>query len=399
MDKLSLVQLFDERFGAIPAPVVIRAPGRVNLIGEHTDYNGGYVLPFAIDRTTEMAVSPRDDLNIRVYAEAFDEELDLKLPLARTSLTGGWGDYLVGVLIELSRFGKLPYGFDGVITGDIPIGAGLSSSAALEVALAVGVTHLYGIGIDGLGLVKLCQRVENDFVGTSCGIMDQYASYFGREGNALLLDTLALAHRYIPLRLRGMSLLIVDSRVQRILGTSGYNERRRECERALELVQARLPGRELTSLSGLSRMDLPYVSSFLPSEISARVRHVVNENARVLAAVEALEKNDLPTLGRLLFASHASLRDLFEVSTPELDFLVDWAGENGALGARLVGGGFGGVTLHLVEDDDKEKYKGGITQAYRERFGLEASTIEVRLGPGASVLNYPAKDSPDRPRG
>ncbi|MEA3311901.1 MAG: galactokinase, partial [candidate division WOR-3 bacterium] len=318
-------QLLIDRFESGEAPIVTRAPGRVNLIGEHTDYNGGYVLPFAIDRTTELALRPRDDLKIRVYANAFRDEFRAKLPLARASLTGGWGDYLIGVLIELSRFGKLPYGFDGAITGNVPMGAGLSSSAALEIALAVGLTRLYKIEIDELELVKLCQRVENEFIGTKCGIMDQYASYFGREGNALLLDTSALVHRYIPLCLRGTSLFIVDSRVQRTLGTSGYNERRRECEQALEVIQTRFPERKLTSLSGLSQSDLPHVSSFLPPEIFARVRHVVGENARVLAAVEALEKNDHPTMGRLLFASHASLRDLFEVSTPELDFLVDWA--------------------------------------------------------------------------
>ena len=381
------VRLLTERFGTDEAAVVARAPGRINLIGEHTDYNGGYVLPFAIDRVTEIAVRPRADRRIRIYADAFGAEVELELPMGEIAPVGGWQDYPIGILAELARDNTIEFGFDGAISGNVPQGAGLSSSAALEVAAAVAFSRLYGIKLSGLELVRLCQRVENEFVGTRCGIMDQYVSYFGRAGAAILLNTHTMDHRYVPLHLSGVSLLAVDSRVNRSLGASGYNARRQECEQALTLVRSAFPGRKISSLSDLTLDDLDRISGVLPPSIFARVRHVVTENARVLAAVEALEQGDNHALGDLLFASHASLRDLFEVSTPELDFLVDWGKKHGALGARLVGGGFGGVVLHLIPNEIKQDYIDGIVRAYRERFGTEPAVFEVRPGPGAAELN------------
>lgn len=387
MERTKSARLLVERFGEGPPPVVARAPGRVNLIGEHTDYNGGYVLPFAIDRVTEVALRLRDDGKIRVFAEKTNAECTLTLPASQFRPTGGWEDYLKGILVFLSRMGRIEHGFDGAIAGDVPLGAGLSSSASLEIALAIGVSRAYKIDLPDLELVKCCQRAENEFVGTSCGIMDQYASFFGREGSAVLLDTSSFTHRYIPLRLHGMSLLIIDSRVRRTLATSGYNARRKECERALALIQKAFPDWEISSLSDLIEDELNRFSSILPPPLFARVRHVVTENARVLAAVEALERDDHRTLGELLFASHDSLRALFQVSTPELDFLVDWGREHGALGARLVGGGFGGVTLHLVPDGIKADYVAGIVDAYRARFNANPEVIEVHPGPGAKESN------------
>jgi len=387
MERGISARLLVEHFGEGPPPVVVRAPGRVNLIGEHTDYNGGCVLPFAIDRVTEVALRPREDEKIRVFAERTDAECTLALPASQFRPTGGWEDYLKGILAFLSQRGRLEHGFDGAVAGDVPLGAGLSSSASLEIAMAIGVSRVYKIELPDLELVKGCQWAENEFVGTSCGIMDQYASFFGRAGTAILLDTSSLSHRYIPLRLHGISLIIIDSRVRRTLATSGYNTRRKECEQALILVQKALPDRKIASLSALTEDDLERVASILPPPLLARARHVIGENARVLAAVEALERDDHRALGALLFSSHASLRDLFQVSTPELDFLVDWGREHGALGARLVGGGFGGVTLHLVPDEIKADYIAGIVDAYRARFAVDPEVIEVRPGPGAKELN------------
>ena len=380
-------RLLREQFGPGAPPLLSRAPGRINLIGEHTDYNGGYVLPFAIDRVTEIAVRPRADRRIRIYADAFRAGVELELPMEGIAPAGSWQDYPIGILAELSHYKDLEFGFDGAISGDVPQGAGLSSSAALEVAAAIAFSRLYGVNLSGLELVRLCQRVENEFVGTRCGIMDQYVSYFGRTGAAILLNTHTMEHRYVPLHLSGVSLLAVDSRVNRSLGTSGYNARRQECEQALTLVRSAFPERNIASLSDLTIGDLDRISAVLSPSIFARVRHVVSENARVLAAVEALEQDDYRRLGELLFASHASLRDLFEVSTPELDFLVDWGREHGALGARLVGGGFGGVVLHLVPDEIKQGYIDGIVAAYRARFRIDPEVIEVRPGPGAEELN------------
>ncbi len=380
-------KLLAERFGEGPLPIVARAPGRINLIGEHTDYNGGYVLPFAVDRTTAVAVRRRADRRIRLYADAFRAEAELELPLENPAPVGDWRDYPVGILLELARRRRLEFGFEAAISGDVPLGAGMSSSAALEVAFAVALSRLYRIELPGIELVRLCQRAENEFVGTQCGIMDQYVAYFGRAEAAVLLNTHTMERRYVPLRFSGVSLLAIDSRVRRELGTSGYNTRREECRQALALIRKEFPDRRIASLSDLTADDLARVSSLLPTSLLARVRHVVGENARVLGAVAALERDDHRALGDLLFAPHASPRDLYAVSTPELDFLVDWGREHGALGARLVGGGFGGVTLHMVPDERKADYIAGIAAAYRDRFGIAPEVIEVRPGPGAEELN------------
>ena len=377
------IVLLEERFGPGKEVIVARAPGRVNLIGEHTDYNGGYVLPFAIDRFTSIAVRAREDMRVRIYASAFDEAFEATLPLDSPSPTGTWRDYPIGILLELRKHANLPFGFDAVISGNVPLGAGLSSSASLEVALALSLSHLYDIELEDLELVKLCQHAENEFVGTQSGIMDQYASLLARDRSAILLNTTSLEHRSIPLELGGTTLLVVNSGVQRELASSGYNERRRECQEALRLLREALPERELRSLSDLSLDDLHQLEHTIPEALIMRARHVVEENARVLEMVSALEDGDMRSAGRLLFSSHASLRDLFQVSTKELDFLVDWGREHGALGARLVGGGFGGATLHLIPRDHAAEYAEKIEAAYHKRFGLNATTIEVRPSPGA----------------
>ena len=256
----------------------------------------------------------------------------------------------MGILRELSAHTDFPHGFEAAIVGNVPLGAGLSSSASLEVALAVGLARLYGVEIDGLEVVRLCQRAESGFVGMPCGIMDQYVVYFAEPDRALLLDTRTLEHRSVPLELPGVAFLVIDSAVRRALSSSGYAERRRECEEATRWLTERFPEREITSLRDVDEGMLEAVSSKMPERLWRRAKHVVEENARVLVAASALENGDAETVGRLLSASHRSLRDLFEVSTPELDFLVDWGLAHGALGARLVGGGFGGVTLHLVPE-------------------------------------------------
>jgi len=376
-------ELLRERFGRGPELIVARAPGRVNLIGEHTDYNEGYVLPFAIDRYTEVAVRPRTDRVVRVYSAAVDETLSMELPLRNPKPQGRWSDYLVGILQGFSELRPFPHGFDAAIWGNVPLGAGLSSSASLEVAFAVALVQLYGLELDGLELVRLCQRAEAGFVGMPCGIMDQYTAYFGEAGHALFLDTRALEHRAVPLDLEGMALVVVDSSVRRALAGSGYALRRRECEEAARWLSRRFPGRGIRTLRDVDGAMLEMVQGEMPGTLWRRARHVVEENARVLATVDALEKGDSDEVGRLLTVSHASLRDLFEVSIPEIDFLVDWGLEHGAAGARLVGGGFGGVTLHLVAAELREKYAAEIKKAYWERFRIEAKAVEVRPGSGA----------------
>lgn len=377
-------QLLVEYYGPGEASIVTGAPGRVNLIGEHTDYNGGYVLPFAIDRFTEAVLRPRRDRKVRVYSTAFQEETEFELPLRDPAPAGRWDDYLKGILVELAHCnGGLSFGFDGVIQGNLPIGVGFSSSASMEIALALGLSRLYEIELEDLALIELCQRAENEFVGANCGIMDQYVSLLAREGNALLLDVASLQHRYVPLALEGISFLAIDSGIRRALTNSGYNKRRQECQQALRWLQRSLRDRRIIFLRDLEHEELKKLKDTMPSPLWQRAMHVITENERVLQTVAALERDDAPEVGRLLSASHASLRDLFEVSTPGLDFLVDWAADHGALGARLVGGGFGGATLHLVPAEVRTKYTTGICRAYERNFGLKISVLEVHPGPGA----------------
>lgn len=381
MDSRALLR---ERFGPGADPVVARAPGRVNIIGEHTDYNGGYVLPFAIDRYTEVALRPREGRTARVYSAAFAAAVSFELDPDGFERSGRWEDYIKGIVRELFHHGELRHGFDAAIAGNVPVGAGLSSSASLEVAFALGLSRLYGIELAGLELVTLCQRAEQGFVGTDCGIMDQYVAFYGEEGAAILLDTSSLAHRCIPLSIPGTTFLVVDSGVRRALARSGYNDRRRERAEALAWLRKAL-GRELNTLSEVTPEELVEVKGDMPPVLWRRAMHVAEENRRVLRAATALERGDPRGLGALLFSSHASLRDLFEVSTPELDFLVEWAADHGALGARLIGGGFGGATLHLVPGEAVEAYVAELSWAYRRRTSAEPRIFTVRPGPGAGV--------------
>jgi galactokinase len=289
-------------------------------------------------------------------------------------------------LREFSKLGPFPHGFDAVIVSDVPIGSGLSSSASLEVAFAVGLGQLYGFEIEGLELVKLCQRAENDFVGMPCGIMDQYIAYFAEPAKALLLDTRSLRARPVPLNLKDVRLLIIDSGVRRALASSGYAARRKECEEATHWLACAFPEKNIRALRNVEREMLDKVRERMPAVLWKRALHVVEENARVLAAVEALYKDDFKTLGELLYASHVSLRDFFEVSIPEIDFLVEWGVNHGALGARLMGGGFGGATIHLIPAGIRDTYVKEISQAYTQTFGKQPRILEVSPAPGAKMV-------------
>lgn len=385
MRNFPAVRLIEEKIGPGPEPIVVRAPGRVNIIGEHTDYNEGYVLPFAIDRFTEVAIRPRRDSKVVVYSHSFDDVLCTELstpPLPAQS----WQDYIVGILWECSKIFVLNHGFEAAIWSNVPVGAGLSSSAALEVAFALALLRLYTVDVPGLELVKLCQRAERDFVGMPCGIMDQYVAYFAKAGTALLLDTRSLEHRYVPLNLTDVAFLVVDSKVRRALAGSGYGERRRECQEAVRWLASEFPEKSFRALRDVDEDLLQKVHDEMPDVLYKRTMHVIKENARVLAMVRALLQENWEEAGRLLYASHESLRDLFQVSVPEVDFLVGWGMEHGALGARLVGGGFGGITLHLVPRADSWAYSQGIRMAYQKSWEREPIIFEFMPADGAKIL-------------
>ncbi|MCL4515442.1 MAG: galactokinase [Firmicutes bacterium] len=344
---------FDEVFGADGASRggihVVRAPGRVNLIGEHTDYNDGFVLPAAIDRDVLMAVRARADRRVRVYSLDYRERVEVDLDRVEHDPAHPWSNYLRGTLSMLGKKGLPLLGMDMVVTGEVPQGAGLSSSAALETATAVAARAVSEFELQGPELALACQAAENHFVGVNCGIMDQFASALGRAGNALFIDCRSYEYELVPVP-AGYRIVICDSGVRRGLRDSEYNLRRAQCEEALRLLQQDLP--HIRALRDVSPEELALLGAKLPEEVRKRATHIILENERVLRSVEALRDGRVSEFGRLMGASHVSLRDLFEVSCPELDVLVEIAsGLPGVAGARMTGGGFGGCTVNLVQED------------------------------------------------
>jgi galactokinase len=341
--------LFSDHFGDPTGAVVGRAPGRVNLIGEHTDYNDGFVLPTTIDRHIEVVARRRSDRQVRIVAADLGErrEIDLDSPIDYAD--SGWLPYVLGVVHELVQRGRIQKGVDLVFRGTVPRGAGLSSSAALEVATALALDAIFNLWLNPVDMARLCRDVEHRYAGVRCGIMDQFASRLGRSDHALLIDCRSLDARHVPMPLDGHRLVIVDSGIRRELADSEYNQRRTECEEAVALL--REVDAPITSLRDVTPDMLSTHEHRLPPDLFARCRHVVSENHRVLEACERLARGDLPGFGRLMNASHLSLRNDFEVSHPALDRLVEEAhGVDGVLGSRLTGAGFGGCTVNLVAE-------------------------------------------------
>ena len=363
-----LVSAFEREYGRPPQGIA-EAPGRVNLIGEHVDYNDGLVLPLAIDRTLMCAwtrSSNYEGISLRSLDKWFEGGASEAVP-------GGWADYTVGVEEQLTKLGYGLLGFRGDISGNVPPRAGLSSSAALEVAVAGAFRDAFTLPIGDVDLALLCQRAENEFVGVQCGIMDQFASTLSRAGHALLLDCRSLAYEHVPLRLdeAGLSIVIADSAVARELASSAYNDRRRECDEALAELRTRLGRPSLASLRDVSGDEMRSVA--VDSVPMRRARHVVGEIARVREAVDALRRDDFGRFGELMRASHASLRDDYEVSSPQLDRLVELASAQPyVLGSRLTGAGFGGCTVSLVRTDAIDAFERDVLEPYRRETGLPA---------------------------
>jgi galactokinase len=368
------VRLFRELFGDEPH-ALLRAPGRVNLIGEHTDYNGGFVLPAAIDRDLCIALRPRSDPLVDVRSE---EHEDCTIAIDRFDLRAeGWGAYVQGVAWALTEAEHRLVGWEGAIASDIPVGAGLSSSAAIELATARAFHVTSGFEWEPTKIAKLCQRAENAWVGVACGLMDQLACARGQRGHALLLDCRSLDSQWVPIPDRA-AVLILDTGTRRELETSAYNDRRRECEAA-----ARALG--VGALRDVSEVDLR--STALPEPLGRRARHVVTENARTLAAAEAMRAGDAGTVGRLMYESHLSLRDDFEVSSEALDAIVEAArAAEGCFGARLTGGGFAGCAVALVERSAAQDIEAAVARAYARSTGRACETYVCRASDGASAL-------------
>lgn len=355
---------FFERTGGRPEGVWM-APGRVNLVGEHTDYNGGYVLPLAIDRAVVLAAARRDDGVLRIWSQQEDEPALSSIDELEAGSVKGWGAYVAGVAWAMRAVGARSGGADIVLSGNVPPGAGLASSAALECAATLALNDLYSVGMGPEDRALLAHRAENDFVGVPCGVMDQMAATLGRAGHALFLDTRSLAHEHVPFDLAaaGLTLLVIDTRSGHALVEGEYADRRAACESAADELG-------LPALRDLRSEELEEALATLDDERAGRVRHVVTENGRVLETVDLLRAQRFPDIGPLLTASHASLRKDFAVSSVELDTAVDNALEAGALGARMTGAGFGGSAIALVEVGAAEAVTAAVTAAfYKRRFG------------------------------
>jgi galactokinase len=373
---------FSQLYGT--SPRFVRAPGRVNLIGEHTDYNDGFVLPTAIQFKTTVGFALRPDRRLFLFSRNYDEQVVFSLGELPSLARRHWSDYVVGVAHKLVEQGIHLQGASFLLDGDVPQGAGLSSSASLEVAVCQAFLELAQEKIDSFEMALLCQRAENEFVGARCGIMDQFVSVHGRKDHALLLDCRSLTFRHLPIPVE-VRLVICNTMVRHSLAGGEYNQRRLECEQAAKFFGTLVPG--VKALRDVSLADFEKHSSALPEMIRKRARHVISENARVIDAADALAKHDLKRFGQLMRKSHASLRDDFQVSCRELDALVEIAGKvEGVYGARMTGGGFGGCTINVVRSDKVEEFQAKVRTDYAEAIGKPPEIYVCTAADGVSVL-------------
>ena len=373
------IPVFVERFGRRPE-LQAKAPGRVNILGEHTDYNEGFVFPVAIDRHLSVLAAPRSDSLVRAYSIDFRQEAAFRLDDVRRSEEAPWSNYLRGVLSQYLERGDRIAGMDVVVSGNVPVGAGLSSSAAFEVAVAEAVRVLNGIQIDKVEMALLCQAAEASFVGVHCGIMDQFVSVLAQEDSALFLDCRDLSYSMVPLP-DGIRVVACDSRVQRRLDASAYNQRRAECAAAVDGLKPVLGA--ITALRDVTPDTLRRNRERLPEVVYRRARHVVAENERVLRGIELLRNGDSEGFGSLLYESHESLRSDYEVSCPELDTLVESARRApGTLGARMTGAGFGGCTVNLVRSHSVPAFVEFVRREFRSKTGGECEVHVCRPSAG-----------------
>jgi galactokinase len=371
---------------------VFASPGRVNLIGEHTDYNGGYVFPAALTLRSLVIIRPRKDRKINLAVTDLDVRVEASLDSLEEYKTLKWGNYQLGVADELQKAGYSLTGCDMLFDDTVPIGSGLSSSAAIEVATAIALVTLgneaNGVKeeIDMVEMAKLSQRAENRYVGVNCGIMDQFASAMGKANHAIFLDCKDLSFRHIPLNLKGFRIVIANTNKKRSLAAVKYNERRSECETGMEILKNASP--QASCLGEISLSEYAQHKHLIKNEtIRKRVEHVISEDDRVLRSVEALERDDLKEFGRLMIESHNSLKNLYEVTGIELDTLVEEAWKvDGVIGSRMTGAGFGGCTISIVKDEAVDDFKKKVSENYKNKVGLTAQFYIADIGDGAGEI-------------
>ena len=373
---------FGELFGTSPA-LIVRSPGRVNIIGEHLDYNDGFVLPAAIDKAIYVSVSKSADTSIHLYSVDFKEAYEVEVSDIKP--TSSWSTYILGVADQLIKGGYPIGGFNLVLDGDIPIGAGLSSSAAVECATVFALNELFELGIDKMEMVRIAQRAEHAFSGVMCGIMDMFASMFGKKNHVIQLDCRSMAYEYKPFVLDGYKIVLLNTNVKHSLSSSAYNERRQQCEQGVAWVKKQHP-----TVNALRDVTMEMLDKFVAPKdalVYSRCKYIVEEIERLLNGCNHLEKGDITGLGKKMFATHEGLSKLYEVSCKEADFLVDAVKSNPAvLGARMMGGGFGGCTINIVKDEAINEIAERLTSKYKAAMGLELSVYISNIENGTEVI-------------
>lgn len=381
MDVTKIRDKFKSLYGS--AGVMYTSPGRINLIGEHTDYNGGFVLPGAIDKAMYCEIKPNGTDKVKAYAIDLSESAEFGLgdnDLPKQS----WAKYIYGVCREMIKRGATVKGFDTVFAGDVPLGAGMSSSAALESCFGFAINDQYGLGFDRFELAKIGQATEHNYVGVMCGIMDQFASCFGKEGSLIRLDCRSLEYEYIPFDPKGYKLVLVNTCVEHELASSAYNKRRESCERVAAAIKKNHP--QVEHLRDAKKEMLTEVANIVSAEDYMRAEFVIEEVQRLLDACAALEKGDYETVGRKMYETHIGLSRKYEVSCTELDFLNDVARQCGVTGSRVMGGGFGGCTINLVKDGLYDEFLKVVTSKYEKEFKIKPKVYDVVIKDGARKL-------------
>jgi galactokinase len=379
--RQAITESFKSKFNE--EPQLFRSPGRVNLIGEHTDYNNGFVLPAAIDKAVYVAISKRNDNLFKWFAYDINDSYEGSADAVVHS-DKGWPNYLLGVVDQLQKAGYMPGGFNVVIGGDVPNGAGMSSSAALECSTIFALNEIFNFGIDKITMVKMAQKAEHVFAGVMCGIMDQFASMMGKAGHVIKLDCRSLEYEYVPFHFDDIEIVLFDTKVKHSLASSEYNTRRQECEKGVAIIKEHHP-----EVESLRDANIDMVEKYLQGtgKVYDRCKYVVEEIKRLLDACEDLKHDNLEAFGQKMFATHDGLSKLYEVSCEELDFLADCAREEPAiLGARMMGGGFGGCTINLVKKAGAEDVIKRISQKYKERFGIDTEVYRTAAADGAKKI-------------
>ncbi|WP_343537891.1 galactokinase [Sphingobacterium thalpophilum] len=365
-------------------PIVVTSPGRINIIGEHTDYNDGFVLPAAIDKAIYVAVSKRGDDLISLYAEDYRESHEVRLSDIAIS-EKHWPNYILGVVDQYQKRGATLGGFNLYIDGDVPLGAGLSSSAAVECAVTLALSELFDLDVERLDIPQIAQKAEHTYAGVMCGIMDQFASAFGKEKNVIKLDCRTLGFEYVPLDLKGYEVVLLNTNVKHSLASTAYNKRREQCEQASAWVREEYP--EVKNLRDVTIDMLDRLVKEKDKDIYAKASFVVLENERVEKSCEALRAGNIKQLGQYIFQSHEGLSKVYEVSCPELDYLVDYVRQfPEVIGARMMGGGFGGCTINIVKEGALASILPALEQEYRQKFDKELAVIQVNIADGTRLI-------------